>query len=325
MSRPLRIEFPGAYYHLMNRGRGREVIYKARGDYQRFLELLEETCRMWAIRVHAYCLLPNHYHLLIETPQGNLSRVMRHLDGIYTQRHNRAHRTDGPLFRGRYKAILIDADSYLLQLVRYIHLNPVEAHLVKEPEGYSWSSHRRYLGRGKGIDGLVSDEVLGRFHTKRVLAVEGYRRFIREGMDESTREVFGRRKWPAMWGSRRFMDEVKKRLRGKEGYEIPQLKKSRPRVSLKQIEEMICQLYATTRAQISTKRRGHWNEPRNVALYLGRTMGGYTLKELGERWGGLRYSSTSAMIVSVKKALVENSAVRKRINRIEHGLLNHQT
>lgn len=325
MSRPLRIEFPGAYYHLMNRGRGREVIYKSREDYERFLDLLEETCRMWAARVHAYCLLPNHYHLLLETPRGNLSRVMRHLDGIYTQRYNRAYRTDGPLFRGRYKAILVDADNYLLQLVRYIHLNPVGAHLIKEPEGYRWSSHRSYLRRGKGIDGLVTDEVLGRFHNKGTLAVEGYRRFIQEGMDKSTRELFKRRIWPAIWGSEQFMVEVKKRLRSKEGYEIPQLKKARPRVSLKQIEETICKLYSITRDQMSTKRRGHWNEPRNVALYLGRMMGGYTLKELGERWGGLRYSSASAMIVSVKKALVENPAVRKRISRIEHGLFNHQT
>jgi len=116
---------------------------------------------MWAIRVHAYSLMPDHYHLVVETPRGNVSRAMRHLDGVYTQRYNRAHGSDGTLLRGRYQAILIDKDSYLLQVVRYLQLNPVQAKIVREPGDHPWTSHRYYTGKGGGPVGLVMAEVFG--------------------------------------------------------------------------------------------------------------------------------------------------------------------
>ena len=134
MARPLRIEFPGAWHHAMNRGNARQTIFLDKGDYRAFLDLLDECSSMWGLECHAYCLMPNHYHLLLSTPSGNLSRAMRHLDGVYTQRFNRRHDRDGHLFRGRYKAILVDADSYLLQVARYIHLNPIKARLVQDPQ-----------------------------------------------------------------------------------------------------------------------------------------------------------------------------------------------
>ena len=118
MSRPLRIQYPDAWYHLMNRGRRREEIYTDKHDYMGFIELLQEATEMFNVCISAYCLMPNHYHLLIQTPDANLSRCMRHINGVYTQRFNRRHGHDGPLFRGRYKSILIDQDSYLLELIR---------------------------------------------------------------------------------------------------------------------------------------------------------------------------------------------------------------
>ena len=111
MSRPLRIEFRDAWYHVMNRGRRGEPVFIERSDYLSFLDVLKETRELWQLRIAAYCLMPNHYHLLVQTPRGNISRCMRHIDGVYTQRFNRRHATDGPLFRGRYKALLVDADS----------------------------------------------------------------------------------------------------------------------------------------------------------------------------------------------------------------------
>ncbi len=114
MSRPLRIQYPDAWYHLMNRGRRREEIYIDKGDYIAFIELLHEASEVFNVCIAAYCLMSNHYHLLIQTPDGNLSRCMRHINGVYTQRFNRRHGHDGPLFRGRYRSILIDQDSYLL-------------------------------------------------------------------------------------------------------------------------------------------------------------------------------------------------------------------
>ncbi len=131
MSRPLRIEYPDAWYHVMNRGRRGESIFRKKEDYLTFITLLQEAGDMWNLRVWAYSLMPNHYHLLIQTPNANLSRCMRHINGVYTQRFNRSHHLDGQLFRGRYKAIFVEGDSYLLELLRYIHRNPLETGLIE--------------------------------------------------------------------------------------------------------------------------------------------------------------------------------------------------
>jgi len=157
MARPLRIEYPGAWYHVMNRGKKSEKIFHDRHDYQVFVDLLEESSEMWNIRVAAYCLMTNHYHILLQTPDGNIARSMRHINGVYTQRFNRKHSCDGQLFRGRYKSILVSADSYLLQLVRYIHRNPVKAGIVSTPDDYPWSSHTGYLSVEKSLISFITD------------------------------------------------------------------------------------------------------------------------------------------------------------------------
>lgn len=126
MSRALRIEYEGAWYHVMNRGRRHEDIFTVKRDYELFVDLIRESVDMWDVNIAAYCLMPNHYHMLIQTPLGNITRVMRHINGVYTQRYNRKHGEDGQVFRGRYKSILVHGDSYLLQLLRYIHRNPVK-------------------------------------------------------------------------------------------------------------------------------------------------------------------------------------------------------
>ena len=129
MSRPLRIKYPGAWYHVMNRDRRFENVFAGNKDYEIFVELLKDASEMWNVNIAAYCLMPNHYHLLIQTPLGNISRTMRHINGVYTQRYNQKHGDDGQLFRGRYKSILVHGDRYLLQLVRYIHRNSLKVDL----------------------------------------------------------------------------------------------------------------------------------------------------------------------------------------------------
>ena len=317
MSRPLRIHYPGAYYHVMNRGRGRQKIYWGFQDYQRFLELLEETCQMWGLKVYAYCLMPNHYHLLVETPEGNLSRCMRHLDGIYTQRYNRAHKTDGSLFRGRYKAILIDEESYLMQLVRYIHLNPVEGKLVEKPEGYRWSSHRHYLGKGKKIRGMITDTVLKRFHGNTKMAKEIYKKYMKEGVDEQTQRLYKRGNWPSIWGSEKFKEEIETQLsKKKTEYEIPQMKQERRGIGLEEIEDRVCRSYGIEKEKLTKKRQGPWSEARNVAIYLSRKLGGVKLGEIGERWGGLSYSSVSGIMYAVKEKMEQKKGFRKKVEEI---------
>ncbi len=151
MTRPLRIEFSNAWYHVMNRGRRRENVFYSDEDRRTFLSLLSDLHDKFHVKIHAYCLMGNHYHLLLNTPLPNLSRAIRHLGGVYTQEFNRAHRKEGALFRGRYRSKLIDSDEYLTQLSRYIHLNPVDAGIVHAPENYEWStivhSYRKQTSR----------------------------------------------------------------------------------------------------------------------------------------------------------------------------------
>jgi len=155
MPRPHRIEYHDAYYHVMNRGRGYQRIFHTPPYYNAFLTTLADAHERFGVMIHGYCLMGNHYHLLLQTPHGNLGRAMRHINGVYTQRYNRLKQTDGPLFRGRYKAILVDEDNYLLQLSRYIHRNPVETKppLVKSLDTYPWSSYPAYINHTKGPPG----------------------------------------------------------------------------------------------------------------------------------------------------------------------------
>ena len=161
MSRPLRIDYPNAWHHVMNRARREEDLFIDKADYQQFIDLLQETVDLFNVNVAAFCLMPTHYHLMVQTPDANLSRCMRHLNGVYTQRYNVRHSCDGTLFRGRYKSILVDVDSYVLQLVRYIHRNPLKAGLVKRLDQYVWSSHKGYLSKAKKWNWLYKDFVLG--------------------------------------------------------------------------------------------------------------------------------------------------------------------
>jgi REP element-mobilizing transposase RayT len=194
MSRPLRIEYENAYYHVMNRGRGRQQIFRDKAYYEAFLTCLKEAHVRFGIQVHAYCLMGNHYHLLLSTPRGNLSRAMRHVNGVFTQRHNRLLKTDGPLFRGRYKAILVDASSYLLQLSRYIHRNPIDIHRSKlhKLEDYQWSSYPAYIGKTAPPDWLIQEVIYGELGATRYKAA--YRNYVDQATDEETTRFYQKKR-----------------------------------------------------------------------------------------------------------------------------------
>jgi REP element-mobilizing transposase RayT len=185
MARPLRIEFPNALYHITSRGNERQPIYRQDEDRLLFLDVLKEVCRRFNWLVHAYCLMDNHYHLLVETPDGNLSKGMRHLNGVYTQRFNRKQQREGHVFQGRYKAILVDKENYLLELARYIVLNPVRAKMVKSAEEWPWSSYRATAGLIATPSWLHTDWLLGVFAASggKKDACECYRRFVAQGTD----------------------------------------------------------------------------------------------------------------------------------------------
>ena len=163
MARPLRIEYPGAYYHVTSRGNEQKDVFKSQRDREKFLDYLKSATMRYGAVIHAFCLMSNHYHLLMETPEGNLSRIMRHINGAYTTYFNVKRKRAGHLFQGRYKAILIEADDYLAELSRYIHLNPVRVGMVERPEQYQWSSYQSYTGQCKHPEWLRTDFVLSCF------------------------------------------------------------------------------------------------------------------------------------------------------------------
>jgi putative transposase len=181
MARPLRIELPGGIYHVTARGDRREDIYLNDDDRLTWLEVFANVCARFNWRCHAYCLMSNHYHVVIETPEPNLAEGMRQLNGVYTQRFNRRHGRVGHVYQGRYKAILVEKDSYLLELSRYVVLNPVRAHMVKAVQDWSWSSYHATVGTHPRPSWLQIDWLLSQFASELTRAQLAYADFVRAG------------------------------------------------------------------------------------------------------------------------------------------------
>lgn len=181
MARQLRIEYPGAFYHVTSRGNERKEIFRSKKDREQFLHYLETAKERYGGMIHTYCLMNNHYHLLLETPKGNLSQVMRHINGAYTTYFNVKRKRFGHLFQGRYKAILVDVDEYAKELSRYIHLNPVRAGVVSRPEEYEWSSYRGYIGKSKSV-WLTTGFILGYFDKHISSGQKKYQQFTEDGI-----------------------------------------------------------------------------------------------------------------------------------------------
>jgi putative transposase len=181
MARPLRLELAGALYHVTSRGDGREDIYLAENDRLAWLETLGQVCARFNWLCHAYCQMTNHYHIVVETPDANLSKGMRQLNGVYTQRFNRSHQSVGHVFQGRFKAVLVEKDSYLLELARYVVLNPVRANMVRRVEQWPWSSYRATCALMPKPDWLQTDFILSQFATQRARAMAKYVEFVQQG------------------------------------------------------------------------------------------------------------------------------------------------
>jgi putative transposase len=314
MSRPLRIQFPEAVYHVMNRGARRQSTFADDTDYQAFLDTLAEAHRLWEIDVFAYSLMGNHYHLCLRTPKGNLSRVMRHVDGIYTQRFNRRHGRDGTLFRGRYKAILIDADEYLAAVVRYIHLNAVEAGIVKMPEDYLWASHRYYLGAKGAPNWLNIQEAVKQIGGRRV-----FHEFVLSGNEESLKQYYEAQRQSPVLGSEAFINRLRQPR--------PALAREHARYERRVVQpgpehvigEVIRQ-YKVTRDEILRGKRGRENEARKVAMYLVKRYCDRTLAEIAEYFGTGSYSAVSWSCRAIEAKMTKEKKLRDRIERMTAGI-----
>ncbi len=234
MARPLRIEFPGAVYHITSRGNEKKPIFIEDQDRETFLSILGEVNQRYHWLCHAYCLMDNHFHLLIETPEGNLSLGMRQLNGVYTQRFNKRHGRVGHLFQGRFKAIVIQKGSYLLEVCRYIVLNPVRASLVKEPGQWQWSSYAATAGEAKPSACLTTAWILEQFSERRGSAENEYRKFVRSGIGEGL--IWEGVKGQIILGKEDFVDSLRDLFgRHQEVPEIPRNQRYATRPSLENI------------------------------------------------------------------------------------------
>ena len=325
MARPLRIAYPYAWYHVLNRARRSERIFSEKSDYHAFVELLEESAEMWNLRVAAYCLMDNHYHILIQTPEANISRAMRHIDGVYTQRYNRAHSCDGQLFRGRYKSILVDGDSYLLQLVRYIHRNPVKARIVRKPEDYMWSSHKGYLSISNKWKWLHKEFIFSLLTEDRSRWVNQYRRFVASEKDADIAAVLEAEKWPVVLGPEKFIDWVKgKYYASKTDPEIIQTEDLLPTAD--HIKVVICKFYKVDEATLYESRRGEFNEPRNVTIYMIRKLRRDDLQLIAETLRAKTRSSISSALERMRKRMIEDPALKARVDKIVENISRgHET
>ena len=326
MPRPQRIEYENAFYHVMNRGRGRQVIFHDDEYYQAFLDTLGEAQQRFQCVIHAYCLMGNHYHLLIETPNANLSRIMRHVNGVYTQRYNRLKHTDGPLFRGRYKAILVDQDAYLLQLSRYIHRNPIEMKqpLVTQLADYPWSSYPAYIGKTKPVDWLereVTYQVLG--HKQRY---KSYSNFVSQGVDEQTTKFYSKGNIPAIFGDNDFKEWVYDEL-------LPELAvegKSRvvqPDLTMQAVTEGVAAYYNTNSDEIRKIIRGpqQGNEARKLAMYLCQELSGAKLTEIADYFNLHHGGSVSFINHQIRQLKREDKAFKRNVEGLIKSLIKQES
>jgi len=275
MSRPACIEFPNALYHVTARGDRREDIVDDDVDRQGFVDTLAQVVEQFNWLCYAWCLMDNHYHLLIQTPDANLSKDMRQLNGVYTQTSNRRHDRVGHLFQGRFKAILVDSDAYLLELARYVVLNPVRAGMVKRPDKWVWSSYRTSMGLAPAPAFLAVDGLLALFAKRRTVAQARYAKFVDEGI-----------KAPSPWenltgqiflGNDRFVEKMRARIDKAQRRDV-------------QIPKAHRQAPAPTLAQIAKRA-----PDRNSAIKQAHGTGVYSYQQIAEHFG-LHFTTVGGIV-----------------------------
>ncbi len=324
MARPLRIEYPGAWYHVMNRGLARQAIVTEDIHRRLFLAVMGEMCALFGAECHAYCLMDTHYHLLLHTPRGNLGRCMRHVNGVYTQRLNRLLDRDGPLFRGRYRAIVVDADAYLLQVSRYIHRNPVEAGLVKRPDAFAWSSYRAYTRQSSGPDWLRDDQVLAMVGSRQARA--RYQAYVEQGIDASTAKFYGQDRQVPVLGDAGFRQQVEAYLDSDQDFsEMPQRRQLAETPSIEAIMQVCQAYYGVDRVTLCRDGRGRMSEARTVAIALCRLVGGHPLREIGVAFGELSYTGVASAVSRVRKRRQQDARFEQTLLGLERTLVDKKS
>lgn len=297
MARALRIEYKNALYHTTCRGNGGQKIFRGDKDRRYFLELLEGTATRYGTILYTYVLMDNHFHLLIETPRANLSEYMQTLNTTYTGYFNRRHNHKGHLYQGRYKAILVEKNPYLLELTRYIHLNPVRAGVVLRPEHYKWSSYRKYIGLEKKTL-IKRDWILSQFGQGDKAFLK-YKEFVEEGISGKIDNPLKNSIAQTLLGTDRFVKRIRKMVNNlKEDRSVPAKRVFLKRPELNDIVEQASKSYKISKREIRAKKR-KGNIARMVAIFLSHKLTGLKNREIGDYFGGIGESAVTEVVRKV--------------------------
>ena len=310
MARPLRITYPGAFYHVTSRGNERKNVFKSKRDREKFFEYLDSATQRYDAVIHVFCLMDNHYHLLLETPSGNLPQIMRHINGAYTTYFNVKRARSGHLFQGRYKAILVEIDEYAKELSRYIHLNPVRAKMVKTPEEYEWSSYQFYIGVQKPPEWLHRDFILGYFGDKVSIAQKGYHSFVSAMVNKKYDSPLDEVVSSTLLGSPGFIAFIKDRfLSGKKpDKNLPALKELVEKASMQDVFDEVESVLGKQPALA-----------RNVKMFLCQRYTGEKLKDIGTHFG-IGESGVSQASRRVNDKIRKEKKFRRKIRKVEKYL-----
>lgn len=319
MSRPLRLEFPGAVWHVTSRGNERREVFRDGNDRERFLAVLGRTVSLFRWRLHAYVLMGNHYHLLLETPEPTLSRGMRQLNGLYTQAFNRTHRRVGHLFQGRFKAVLVEKEAHLLELCRYVVLNPVKAGLVRSAREWPWSSYRATAGLTEAPVWLETGWTLEQFGKRRAKSQEGYRRFVAEGVRggyEPWKVVQGQ----IYLGSERFRKEAQRRVvTPTESRGVPKQQRRPAPVPREELFRRCLEAVGCDRKDLESRTRLLADERKAVAQVL-RRVGLLKLTEIGDLLK-VGEGQASKLAAEGETVLRENARLKRRLKDLSEELV----
>lgn len=318
MARPLRIEFPDAVYHVSNYGMDKKRVFPSAKYYEAFLDALGETCSRLNVEVHAYCLLQDQYHLVIKTPEANLSRFMRQVDGLYTQHYQRLKGAEGSLFKGRYKAVLVQADKYLLPLTRYLHCK-VKA---SERSTYSWSSYGLFTRKAKPPAWFNRDETLKQLTAPAAKRAAAYRKFVAEGVDAELAHFYGKKNLSSIMGDSAFVAAAQKRRSATATRGVSRGAHAKWRPSCKQIISAVAKQFKVSEASIYKAARGPGskNVPRWVAMYLCQELSAVTLQSIAKLFRLKRYGTVSTTVGKLKQEFIDDPKVLAVTERLAKRL-----
>ncbi len=284
MPRPNRIEYPGAWYYVVNHGEESKQIFKDDLDYQIFLDLLEETSQIFSLKIHAYSLLKDRYYLLLHTPKGELSRAMRHINGIYTQKNNKRWSTDGAVFSGRYRAILIDPKEYLVPILTHIHSRPVIYREAQKAANHQWTSHRAYLKDKERPSWLITQKITRSLGFLRPLALARLNSLVSRGPEKSFLTALEKAK--SVLGGEEFKKSIQKHEKTKKQKSGISISNKKIRINTaKEVLDFVSSTYQVPVTDIKKSQSGIQNEARSMAVYQLRTLAGLSQKEIARQLG----------------------------------------